>query len=549
MTGTPGRRAGRRAVRAPAPGAAPAPLTAVFRGATVVDGTGAPARRADVAIADGRITAVGDAAAGAPGSRVDAAGLVLAPGFIDMHAHSDLAVLRDPDHSAKLAQGVTLEVLGQDGLSYAPVDDRTLEQIREAIAGWNGDGCDIDFDWRDVGGYLDRLDAGIAVNAAYLVPQGTVRALVCGWEDRPATDRELDRMRQLVAEGLAQGAVGLSSGLTYAPGMYAPTAELTELCRVVAAHGGYYCPHHRSYGADALGAYREMIDVSRASGCALHLAHATMNFPVNAGRAGELLTLLDDALADGVDLTLDSYPYLPGSTTLAALLPGWAHGGGPPALLARLADDAQAAVIRKELEVTGSDGCHGVPVDWDTIEISGVRDPALAARWVGRRLERFEQARELLLADRLGATILQHVGDEHNVRAIMRHRTHTGGSDGILCGDRPHPRAFGTFPRFLGRYVRELGVLSLEECVAHLTGRPARRLGLPDRGLVRPGHHADLVLFDPERIAAGATFARPRTPPSGVHHVLVGGRYALRDGRRTDALAGGSVRRIQPSGE
>lgn len=531
----------------PAPG--PAPLTAVFRGATVVDGSGAPARRADVAVGGGRITAVGAGAAGAGGPEVDAAGLVLAPGFIDMHAHSDLAVLSDADHSAKLAQGVTLEVLGQDGLSYAPVDDRTLDEIRQAIAGWNGDGSGIDFSWRDVGGYLDRLDAGIAVNAAYLVPQGTVRALVCGWEDRPAGAGELDRMRQLVAEGLAQGAVGMSSGLTYAPGMYATDPELTELCRVVAAHGGYYCPHHRSYGAGALGAYREMIAVCRAAGCALHLAHTTMNFPVNAGRAGELLTLLDEALANGLDLTLDSYPYLPGSTTLAALLPGWAHGGGPAALLARLANDAQAAAIREELEVTGSDGCHGVPVDWDTIEISGVRDPALAERWVGRRPTGFAEARELLLADRLGVTILQHVGDERNVRAIMRHPAHTGGSDGILWGERPHPRAFGTFPRFLGRYVRELGVLSLEECVARLTGRPARRLRLADRGLIRPGYHADLVLFDPERIAAEATFERPRTPPVGIHQVLVNGRYAIRDGRRTDAVAGRSVRRAHPSGE
>jgi N-acyl-D-amino-acid deacylase len=524
-------------------GPAPPAPPLVFRGATVVDGSGAPRRRADVAVAGGRITAVGPAAAADGGTAVDATGLVLAPGFIDMHAHSDLAVLRDPDHSAKLTQGVTLEVLGQDGLSYAPADDRTLDQVREAIAGWNGDGSGIDFDWRDVGGYLDRLDAGIAVNAAYLVPQGTVRAMVCGWEDRPATEAELDRMRQLVADGLAQGAVGMSSGLTYAPGMYAPAAELTELCRVVAAHQGFYCPHHRSYGAGALDAYREMIDITREAGCALHLAHATMNFPVNAGRAGELLALLDEAMAAGSDLSLDSYPYLPGSTTLAALLPGWAHGGGPAALLTRLADDAQAARIREVLEVTGSDGCHGVPVDWSTIEISGVRDPALAAEWVGRRLRGFAEARRLLLADRLGTSILQHVGDEGNVRAIMRHRAHTGGSDGILWGERPHPRAYGTFPQYLGRYVRELGVLTLEECVTRLTGRPARRLRLPDRGLVRPGYRADLVLFDPERIAPGATFAAPRTLPTGMERVLIDGRHAILDGRRTDALAGCSVRR------
>ncbi|MFF2386619.1 N-acyl-D-amino-acid deacylase family protein [Streptomyces sp. NPDC058108] len=534
----------------------------VIRDAEVVDGTAGPSYRADVGIEGGRITTVlkEGAAAGClrPVARrvLDAEGLVLAPGFIDMHAHSDLALLRDPEHTAKAAQGVTLEVIGQDGLSYAPVDDRTLAEVRRAITGWNGYGEDIDFGWRSVGEYLDRLDhgfggEGIAVNAAYLIPQGTVRMLAVGWEDRPATDRELDRMRRLVADGLREGAVGMSSGLTYTPGMYAPDAELTELCRVVAAHGGYYCPHHRSYGAGALEAYEEMVALTRAAGCPLHLAHATMNFGVNEGRAPELLALLDRALAEGADISLDTYPYTPGCTTLVAMLPSWAGEGGPEAVLARLADDATAERIRHHMEVVGADGCHGVPIEWDTIEISGVTDPALA-EYVGSTVrqsadrlgeEPWTTARRLLLDDRLGATILQHVGHEENVRAIMRHRVHTGGSDGILRGDKPHPRAYGTFPQYLGRYVRELGVLSLEECVAHLTGRPAARLRLPDRGLVREGYRADLVLFDPATVAAGSTFEAPRTLPTGIPHVLVDGRFVIEDGRRTGVLAGRAVRR------
>ncbi|MEU3406212.1 D-aminoacylase [Streptomyces sp. NPDC006670] len=518
----------------------------VLRGARVADGTGGPSYLADVGVHEGRIAAVGRLPGG--GRRtLDASGLVLAPGFVDMHAHSDLALLRDPDHSAKAAQGVTLEVLGQDGLSYAPVDDRTLEQVRTAIAGWNGAGDDVVFDWRTVGEYLDRLDGahggqGCAVNAAYLVPQGTVRAHVLGWEDRPATPAETGRMRRLVAEGLEDGAVGLSSGLTYTPGMYASGAELAGLCEVVARYGGYYCPHHRSYGRGALAAYAEMLGLARETGCALHLAHATMNFAENEGRAPELLALLDGALAQGVDVSLDSYPYTPGCTSLSALLPGWAHEGGPGALLARLADDATAERIRYALEVEGSDGCHGVPVDWSAVEVSGTADPAHAHR-VGTRLDGWAGARRLLLDDRLGTTVLQHVGHEGNVRAIMRHRVHTGGSDGILHGAKPHPRAYGTFPHYLGRYVRELGVLSLEECVAHLSGRPAARLRLPDRGLVREGYRADLVLFDPETVAAGSTYEEPRRLPSGIPHVLVDGRFVMRDGRRTDVLAGRSVRR------
>ena len=534
----------------------------VIRDADVVDGSGEPSYRADVVIDGGRIVSIVKEAAAAgcqrPKARreLDAEGLVLSPGFIDMHAHSDLALLRDPDHSAKAAQGVTLEVLGQDGLSYAPVDDRTLAEVRRAIAGWNGHGDDIDFDWRSVGEYLDRLDSGfegrgIAVNAAYLIPQGTVRMLAVGWEDREATPQELDRMRQLVAQGLEQGAVGMSSGLTYTPGMYAKDAELTELCRVVASYDGYYCPHHRSYGAGALQAYEEMVALTREAGCSLHLAHATMNFGVNKGRAPELLSLLDEALASGADITLDTYPYTPGCTTLVAMLPSWASEGGPEAILERLGDEETAERIRHDMEVTGSDGCHGVPIDWGTIEISGVTDPGLGD-FVGRtvresadlRGERpWTTARRLLLQDGLAPTILQHVGHEENVQAIMGHPVHTGGSDGILQGTKPHPRAYGTFPQYLGRYVRELGVLSLEECVAHLTSRPAARLRLPDRGLVREGYRADLVLFDPATVAPGATYDNPRTLPKGIPYVLVDGRFVIEDGRRTDVLAGRAVRR------
>ncbi|MFT7838039.1 D-aminoacylase [Saccharothrix sp. BKS2] len=520
----------------------------VFRGARVVDGTGAPGYLADVGVRDGRIAEIG---ADLGGKRVvEADGRVLAPGFIDMHSHSDLQVLADPAHLAKVSQGVTTEVLGQDGLSYAPVDDDVLAAMRAQLAGWNDDPAGFDWNWRSVGEYLDRLDRGIAVNAAYLVPQGTLRVLCVGYEDRPATPAELDRMREVLATSLREGAVGLSSGLTYTPGMYADTAELTELCRVVGELGGYYCPHHRSYGAGALEAYAEMVRVSRDSGCPLHLAHATMNFEVNRGRAGELLALLDDAAAAGADITLDTYPYLPGATYLSALLPSWAGEGGPDATLARLTDPAARERIRAEIEETGSDGCHGVPVDWATIEVNGVRreenahlvglSVAEAAHRAGRPPA--ELYFDVLVSERLGTSCLMHVGHEDNVRAIMRHPGHTGGSDGLLVGDRPHPRAWGTFPRYLGHYVRELGVLGLEECVHHLTGRPARRLRLADRGLVREGHAADLVLFDPGTVADTATFDEPRQVAAGITHVVVNGVPVVDEGGRTDALPGRSLR-------
>ncbi len=531
-------------------------MRTLLRHATVVDGTERPRYTADVLLDGPRIAAIGGELPGTDLRRadrvVDADGLVLASGFIDMHAHSDLQILLDPDHLGKISQGVTTELLGQDGLSYAPVDDATLPALRRQIAGWNADAPDDVFSWRSVGGYLDRLDEGIAGNAAYLVPHGSVRALVMGWDDRPATAAEIAAMQGIVRTAMAEGAVGLSSGLTYPPGMYADAAELLALCTTVGVLGGFFAPHHRSYGRGALDAYAEMIDLSVRTGCPLHLAHAVMNFAPNAGRAGELLALLDAAITAGADISLDTYPYLPGSTTLAALLPGWASAGGPDATLRRLHDPAALARIRDDLDVHGSDGCHGVAVDWDTVEISGVTNPDLAGA-VGRTVAQlgrdpFTAFVDLLIRDDLGTGILQHVGHEENVRAIMRHPRHTGGSDGLLVGAKPHPRSWGTFPRYLGHYCREERLFSLEECVGHLTGRPAARLKLRDRGLVRTGYTADLVLFDPDTVAATSTYDTPRSPAAGIPFVLVNGEFAVDDGHRTDALAGRALRH-RPEGD
>ncbi|MEV4128932.1 D-aminoacylase [Nocardia sp. NPDC049707] len=522
----------------------------VFRDIDVIDGTAAPRFRADVGIDRGRICAIADPRTIAEADRfIDAPGAVLAPGFIDMHAHSDLHLLTEPGHFPKISQGVTTEVIGQDGLSYAPIDDATLAVLRRQIAGWNGN-PDLDFSWRTVAEYLDRLDRGITPNAAYLVPQGTLRLLVVGSEQRPATVAEIRRMRELLAQGLREGAVGMSSGLTYPPGMYADTGELAALCEIVAEYGGFYAPHTRSYGKGALAAYAEMIGLARSTGCALHLTHATMNFGVNRGRAPEFLALIDAARAEGCDITLDTYPYLPGSTTLSALLPSWAMSGGPDAALARIDDPEMRARITVDVNVHGSDGCHGVTVEWETIQISGVAKAELA-EYVGKTVAEIAADTDrapvavffdLLRRDQLATTILQHVGHEENVRAIMVHPAHMGGSDALLVGDRPHPRAWGTFPRYLGHYVRELGVLGLEECVHHLTGRPAERLRLSDRGHVFTGYAADLVLFDPSTIADTATFDNPKQQARGIRHVLVNGEFAIEDGAPTGTLAGRALR-------
>ncbi|WP_353115290.1 family 20 glycosylhydrolase [Microbacterium sp.] len=540
----------------------------VYRGATVVDGTGADRYIADVAIEGARVVAIrrpGDAdALVVPEGAVcrDATGLVLAPGFIDMHAHSDLAVLGGAAHDVKIRQGVTTEVIGQDGIGYAPLDDASAVAVPARIAGWNGSpGGPIA--WRTMAGFLRAVDeaqgTGPAANVAVLVPQGNLRMLVIGHENRPASPSEIAEMQRLLGEALDDGAFGMSSGLTYAPGMYADTAELEALCRVVAERGGFWAPHTRSYGAGALDAFREALDVGRRTGCPIHLTHATMNFGVNRGRAAELIALIDDALADGVDVTLDTYPYLPGATTLAALLPSRLSEGGDPVGALRALDADGRERLRAELEDIGCDGFHGERADWAAIEIAGVGDPALADL-VGRTVaqaaaERGRRAVDLVIdtviSDEGATTVLMHIGDEDNVREIMRHPRHTAGSDGILIGGKPHPRGFGTFPRYLGHYVRELGVLGLEEAVRHLSATPARRLGLDrgdaPRGVVREGATADLVLFDPGTVGSTADFDDPRGRPTGIVEVLVGGTPVLVDGEPAGVAGGRALCAVPPA--
>ena len=531
-------------------------------GAVVVDGSGRPGEHVDVLVEGSRIARM--AAPGAldlTGARVvDGTGRTLVPGFIDLHAHADLAVAGvdapSPDAGprvprgldAALEQGITTVVVGQDGIGYTPVDDAVLPLVARQIAGWNGPLDPSRVTWRDIGGYLDAVDHA-AVNVAALVPQGNLRMLTTGFDDRPATASELDRMRAMLADGLDAGAVGLSSGLTYAPGMYAPTAELESLAEVVASRGGYWAPHTRSYGVGALEAYDEVLGIGRRTGCAVHLTHATMNFAVNRGRAGELLDRVDAALADGVDVTLDSYPYLPGATTLSALLPGWFSAGGPDRTLERLTSGRDRAALADAF-AAGSDGFHGTPADWSLIEVVAVGDASLHSA-VGRTVAELAAAEgvdpvdvvvDLLIRDVLATGILMHVGDEGNLRRIMAHPAHTIGTDGILVGDRPHPRGWGTVPRYLARYVRELGVLSLPELVRHGTSAAARRLRMPDRGLVREGLIADLVLFDAETVADRATFEEPRTAPCGIDLVVVGGEVAVDHGRRTSAHSGRVLR-------
>ena len=529
-------------------------LDLLIRGGRVIDGAGNPWFSADVGIMGSRIAAVGLLGEEPADRVIDADGLYVCPGFVDMHTHSDLQLLANPAHEAKVHQGVTLEVLGQDGLSYAPVTDEVLEQLRRQLAGWNDDPPGFDWSWRTVGEYLDRLDEGIAVNAAYLVPHGTLRMCAMGVEDREPTGEELAQMKRLLAEGLEQGAIGLSSGLTYTPGMYADDEELVALCEVLREYGGFYCPHHRNYGLRALEAYRDCIEIVRRARVPLHLAHAHLGYEVNKGRAPELLAMIDRARAEGIDVTLDTYPYLAGATYLHAFLPGWTHAGGSAATLERLRHPELRERLRVEMEEEGSDGFHEIPIDWAIIVISSASRLG-NRRWVGRSIA--EAAAEagrrpidflcdLLVEEELGVACIAHIGNEENVRTIMTHAAHTAGSDGILVGDRPHPRSYGTFPRYFAVYVRELGILTWEQAIRKMTSLPAQRLGFWDRGLLRPGMAADVVCLDPDSVRDTATYEEPRRLPDGIPYVIVNGRLVVEDGRRTAELPGHALRASGP---
>lgn len=524
----------------------------LFSGGTIVDGRGGPPRRGDVLVAGCKITRVTDGGETLGADEiVDITGMTIAPGFIDMHTHSDLQILVNPDHTSKLSQGVTTEVLGQDGLSYAPVNDDTLSELRAQLKGWNDDPAGFDWNWRTVGEYLGRLDGNVSTNCAYLVPHGNLRMLVMGNADRLATPAELDQMKALLRQAMEEGGVGLSTGLTYVPAMYSDTDELVALCEVVAEYGGFYCPHHRNYGADALGGYRECFEIARRSGVALHLAHCHLSFEVNRGKLPALISLIDTAIEDGVDVSFDSYPYLAGMTTLLSQLPGWALAGSGDEQMARLRDPATREQIIEALDVTGSDGHQGLTVNWSSVNIAGVPGApelewlmednlAACAAKIGKRPA--ELALDILVATERAAPCVFFIGIEEHVRELMRHPVHTVGSDGILVGDRPHPRSWGTFPRMLETYVRKEKVLTLTECVRHMTSSAARRLRLADRGIIAEGMLADLVVFDPETVSETATYAVPRQAATGIDHVLVNGTFALRDGKITGERAGRVVR-------
>ncbi|MFV1966388.1 MAG: amidohydrolase family protein [Pirellulaceae bacterium] len=537
----------------------PAPQTVqadiVIRNGRIIDGTGAQWFHGDVAIRGDRIVGVGRDFRVDAHRHIEAGGHVICPGFIDLHTHSDLMMLTDTAHSAKVRQGVTTDVVGQDGLSYAPLTDETAHYFPEALVGINGRGEGLDFAWRTVDQFLGLYDNRSSINAAMLAPHGNIRSAIMGLELGDANDEQLAQMAQITTQCMADGAVGVSTGLTYAPCSYGNEAELIAICTAAAKFGGYFAPHLRNYGPKMNEAVEEVIRVCKAAEMALHLTHFHSSFECGVGRAQQYLDRINAARSEGLEITLDMYPYTVASTFLIGLLPGWIHAGGRDALLARLQDPDILPRLKKEMEEGHSDGLQFVPTDWTWIRISGVETQAnedLIGKTIAEAAEirgrsRFEQYVRVMVEENLNVNAQLEVGYEDNLQLMMQDPGFAPASDGLLIGGLPHPRAWGTFARYLGHYTRDLGIYELSDCIRRMTSLPARRLGLWDRGILRPGMAADVVVFEPETIRDTATFAEPKQFPTGIDYVLVNGVVAVDSGQQTSARAGRGLRRGRPT--
>ena len=522
----------------------------LITGGTLVDGSGAPGRPGSVAIEADRLRIIeaGETLPGHVGRRIDATDRVVAPGFIDLHSHAGLMILADPRHEPKVRQGVTTEVIGVDGNSYAPFEDpANMAAFVQLNAGLDGH-PDIAYDWDTVAAYLTRFDRQVSVNIAYLIGNSVLRIAALGWDDVPADHRAIDRMRSMLREGMAEGAFGLSSGLDYPPGAYATTAELGALTEEAGRHGGFYHTHVRyPLGDGYLDPFREAIEIGRLGGAPAHITHFyhRATFP---GGPGPMLELVDHARAGGQDVTFDSYPSEWASTRLLILIPPWVQEGGPGPTNERLADRTVRDRIRRDLGArgtlfAGSGGLAGVRV--------GYFARPEHARWEGWTLgqiqaetgtEAVDLVCDLLLSEDLRLNEVTPGPNRATMPPFFQHPVGMVGTDSVFLGDHPSPRTYGSFPRILGEFVREERYLSLEEAVRKMTSAPAARLGITDRGRLADGLLADVVVFDPARVRSMATIDDPRRYPEGIDEVLVNGTLVVDGGRHTGATPGRALR-------
>jgi dihydroorotase/N-acyl-D-amino-acid deacylase len=526
----------------------------LIKDGTIVDGSGRARYRADVAIQGDRIVRIGKLQGATAKRVIDARGLVVTPGFIDMLGQSETYVLIDPRTMSKVMMGVTTEVTGE-GDSIAPVNERLIKEQEDFNRRYN-----LTMDWRTLAEYFQRLERqGSGVNMATFVGATQIRAYVMGFDDRAPTSGELAEMKQLVADAMKDGALGVSTSLQYVPARFAKTDEIVELAKVARQYGGIYATHQRSE-ANALDAsLQEVFTIAKQARIPVEIWHLKTAYKKNWGRMPEVLKKIADARAQGLDITADVYPYIAGSTSLNACLPPWALEGGVEKTLARLRDPQIRERLKKEISSDSK--------DWENIYLgSGGPSGVLIGSVVNRELESLQGKRlaeiateqnkdpldalfDLILADHSQTGAIYFMMNENDLLAAMKSPfvsfcTDSGAraTDGPLSSAKSHPRGWGSYPRILGRYVRDQKVLTLEQAVEKMTGMPAARVGLKDRGLLREGMFADIAIFNPATVIDRATFETPNQYPEGMAYVIVNGQLSVDAGKRTSALAGRPLR-------
>jgi len=519
-------------------------LDLLITGGQIIDGTGNVGFYGAVGIEGETLRILRGDVSGVQAARtIDARGKVVCPGFIDFHAHTGLVILAEPRHEPKVRQGITTEVIGVDGNSYAPFrTPEDLDQFIELNSGLDGN-PPLPGRWSTVAEYLALFDQKVAVNICYLVGNSPLRIATTGWEQRPASAADLANMKALLREALEEGAWGMSTGLDYPPGRYADTAELVELSKEAARLGGIYHTHVRYWLGDRfLDPFKEAIEIGQRSGIATHITHFYQR-TTSLGSATDMLGLVEDARDGGLDVTFDSYPYVYSSTRLLIMFPEWMHNGGPRRIREVLASTEARERLRREVTPRGQ--------SWQDIWLTYFKQPR-NHRFEGRSVAEIAAMRnqhpvdalcDLLLEEDLQTSYVAFSGDASTLPKFLVHPLSMVGSDAVLLGEFPSPRTYGCFPIILGKFARDEGLMALPQAIRKMTSFPAQRLGLPDRGILRDGFKADVVVFDAQRVSAPATRAQPKQFPIGIEQVIVNGKVVVDRGQHTGALPGRALRR------
>jgi len=528
-------------------------LDIVIKDGKVIDGTGNPWFSADVCVDKGRIVKIGRIGQGGA-EVIDASGLIVCPGFIDMHSHSDFALVANPKAESTVRQGVTTEVVGNCGGSGAPVTGQAIESARK-----RRERLGIKLNWSSFAEYLNAFDTqGVAVNVAPLVGHGTVRRCVMDLENRAPTKNELEEMKKLVDQSMKEGAFGLSSGLVYPPGRFAETSELIELCKVVAQYGGMYASHIRGERETLIEAVKEAIEIGEKAGVSVEISHHPPKIG-GWGKSAQTLRMIEEARERGVDVTCDLHTYTASGTGASALLPAWAQEGGPSKVIERLGDPKTREKMKRDMieEPIPGPGPAGLVKRnmWDQIMLSSCeKNNALIGKTFAevaemRKTDPFNAFFDVLKEENVSGDIVAFTYNEEDIERVLKHRISMIGSDGsalapygVLGQGREHPRSYGAFTQVLAKHVREKKTISLEEAVRKMTSAPAQKLKLRDRGLIREGMWADIVLFNKQMVQDTATYLEPYSYPKGVPYVIVNGKTVVREDDHTGILPGMALR-------